>query len=110
MYFDYFRSHNISTIIRLNKRMYDAKRSGIHFFKDVCTLSVIFTIRFLLIVLENTICLAVFFPDFQMPVLNMSTFFSLTVQYRRMKSWNDLSVLLIVLKEVLLSTARYFQN
>uniref|UniRef100_A0A8R1TKP8 protein-tyrosine-phosphatase n=1 Tax=Onchocerca volvulus TaxID=6282 RepID=A0A8R1TKP8_ONCVO len=26
VYFDYFRTHNISTIIRLNKRMYDAKR------------------------------------------------------------------------------------
>ncbi|EFO22128.1 hypothetical protein LOAG_06358 [Loa loa] len=26
VYFDYFRAHNISTIIRLNKRMYDAKR------------------------------------------------------------------------------------
>ncbi|VDN06183.1 unnamed protein product [Thelazia callipaeda] len=26
VYFDYFRSHNISTIIRLNKRMYEAKR------------------------------------------------------------------------------------
>lgn len=26
VYFDYFRSHNISTIIRLNKKIYDAKR------------------------------------------------------------------------------------
>ncbi|VDK66842.1 unnamed protein product [Anisakis simplex] len=26
VYFEYFRLHNISTIIRLNKRMYDAKR------------------------------------------------------------------------------------
>ncbi|MCP9261352.1 Cdc14a protein [Dirofilaria immitis] len=26
VYFDYFHAHNISTIIRLNKRMYDAKR------------------------------------------------------------------------------------
>lgn len=26
VYFDYFKSHNVSTIIRLNKRMYDAKR------------------------------------------------------------------------------------
>ncbi|KHN75899.1 putative tyrosine-protein phosphatase cdc-14 [Toxocara canis] len=26
VYFDYFRRHNVSTIIRLNKRMYDAKR------------------------------------------------------------------------------------
>ena len=25
-YFPYFRSHNVSTIVRLNKRMYDAKK------------------------------------------------------------------------------------